>query len=119
MIDTMEHICIQRRFFIQDPALRFSREFNCSPSVWREVWKRYKFLDYTKDEAKEYLILTLHQPISHRRFDRWIKRTEIYTRAQVALKSGAQQVNINYFKPFTSFILEEINKKKYNYHGRV
>jgi len=106
------YIDINRNLFKEDPAERFSVYFKCSPDVWRKVWHRYKFLDYTKEEAREYLSMILRVPIEQRPFNRWAERTEVYLKAQIALDKGIKQVNSNFFGKHKDFVENEINKNK-------
>lgn len=105
-------ININSRLFKDDPAKRFSDSFKCDPEVWRRVWQKYKFLDYTRDEAKEYLVLILKVPIHTQRFDRWVERTEIYLKAQIALKDGVQEVSSDFFGKHKDFVEKETTKNK-------
>lgn len=86
--------------------------FNKSPNLWREMWYRYKQLRYTENEAYEYLLLVTREPIRKERFQRWLKRTEVYNKAQVAIKSGAKEISPDYFGKFTFFVENEINKNQ-------
>lgn len=105
-------INIRKRIFVEDPALRFSRSLHCSPNVWREVWKRYKFLDYTKEEAREYITITLNKKISKKRFNRWVDRTEVYTKAQLILKKDVKEVSSEYFGKLKDFVENQVTKNQ-------
>jgi len=106
------YVNIRARLFKEDPAKRFATRFKCSPEVWRKLWHRYKILEYTKSEAREYLSIILKIPIDSERFDRWVQRTEIYLRAQIALDEGCKQVNSEFFGKHKDFVEKEITKNK-------
>ena len=103
-------ISLDRRLFKEDPVYRFSRSFKCTPDTWRNVWRKHKILDYSEDEAYEYLVFILRVNIRKERFKRWVKRTEAYNKAQVAIKKGATQVKKEYFGNLQEFVLREITK---------
>ncbi len=106
------YINIKGRLFKKDPCIRFATYFKCHPDVWREVWHKYKILDYTKTQAKEYLIITLKRPVDNKCFNRWIDRTEIYIKAQIAVNKGAKQVDSQYFGKYKDFVEKELTKNK-------
>lgn len=103
-------VSINRRLFCEDPRKRFARVFNCHFDVWADAWRRYKYLDYSIEESREYLIFILKKPISRIRMKRWIDRTEAYNKAQVALKKGVKEVQEDYFGKLAPMIIREINK---------
>lgn len=110
------YIKIQRRLFQQDPAIRFSRVFGHPQQVWRDVWKRYKILDYSEEEAREYLMLLIKRNIKRNQFKLWIKRTEAYNRAQIAIRKGAKEVKSDYFGPVKGFVERELNRNYKTLH---
>lgn len=103
-------ISLNRRLFKEDPVYRFSRSFKCHPDIWRNVWRKHKILDYTEDEAYEYLVFILRINIRKERFKRWVKRTEAYNKAQLALNKGAKEVTKDYFGNIQEFVIREIQK---------
>ncbi len=108
-------ISMARCIFTDDPAIRFGRTFGTSPDVWRETWRRLRMLDYSNEEAYEYLMFALRRRMRREQFNRWLARTEVYNLAQVALRKGAREVHPYYFGRHTDFVLRELakNSKKH------
>jgi len=107
-----QFISVTRKLFTEDPATRFAREFDRPADCWRETWRRYKELEYTRDEAYEYLLIAAKCPVRRERFRRWLDRTEVYNLAQVAIRNGIEEMHIRYFGKLGPFVLKELTKNR-------
>jgi hypothetical protein len=101
--------------FTQDPDARFSKERSVPTGLWKEMWKRYKLLDYTYEDLADYFEIKAKKQITKRSLQRWIKRTEIYSRAQEALLKGAQAVKSDFFGVYELDVMKEILKNGKDY----
>lgn len=101
---------MKSRMFTVDPADRFAGEYGVSPKVWKEMWRRYKLLEYTPPELAAYFHFTVGSRISTKAVNRWILRTEIYCRSQVVTQKGVRVVKSEYFKEFEEEVIKEITK---------
>lgn len=98
------------QLFTVDPADRFAGEYGVSPKVWREMWRRYKLLDYTPVDLAAFYHFTIGSKISTRAINRWITRTEIYCLSTIVTQKGVRVVKSEYFKEFEQDVMKEITK---------
>jgi len=104
------YIDIKKRIFKTDPAKRFAKYHKCDENTWRNVWYKYKMLEYTKNEAKEYLTLLINTPVTHKKFNRWVERTEVYLKSQIAIQKGAITIHTDFFGKHKTFVEKELTK---------
>lgn len=98
------------KLFTLDPAIRFGREFNVKPEIWKELWRRYKLLSYTVPELVEYLHIKTGRQTNTKTIKRWIVRTEIYGATKLARDKGATTVVSSYFNDLETEVLRELTK---------
>ena len=104
-------IAIQKsELFTVDPDIRFCRKYKVPQGTWRELWKRYKLLQYTNDELSEYFLIKTKRNISNQNIKRWLLRTEIYLRIEPIAKMGCEIVLSEYFGDLEWVVIEEITK---------
>ncbi len=96
--------------FTIDPDLRFARQYGVSKGVWKELWRRNKLLGYTNKELREYFLLKTGKQIAHKSMNRWIMRTEIYSKTKPVLDMGCESLNSNYFEKLEWFVIKELLK---------
>lgn len=101
---------LEAKLFTEDPALRFAREYQVSPKIWNEIWKRYGLLEYDYDGLCGYFQYKTGRRANPRSLKRWIVRTEIYCRAQHIIGMGVRVVDSSYFGIFEQTLLEELEK---------
>jgi len=99
------------KLFTEEPDRRFCKEYNLPRGFWTEVWRRYKLLDYTLKDICDYYEFKSGRKTSGQAMQRWIIRTEIYCRAQVAIKKGAIVATSDFFNEFEPFLIKEITKQ--------
>jgi hypothetical protein len=89
---------LNHRLFNEDPYKAFSKRYNCHPKLWYEIYnQRYVWHQYEVPILCEYFKLKTKMDINDRTIRRWIKRTEIYNKAQDAIRKGARVVSYSYF----------------------
>lgn len=97
--------------FKVNPDDRFAREYQIPKGVWTEVWKRYKLMDYTHADIKDYLFIKHMRNISYVSIGRWIVRTEIYSIANPLVQEGVKHVNSEIFRQFEQQLMNELVKE--------
>ncbi len=98
------------KLFTVDPADRFAGEHGVSPRVWKEMWRRYKLLEYKPQELAAYYHFTVGSRIRTETVRRWIIRTEIYCMSTVVSSKGVRVVKSEYFKEFEPEVVKEITR---------
>lgn len=94
--------------FTVEPAKRFAREYNVSEEVWLHIWLKHKIYDFEFKELHEYAEFKCGKAVSRRAIKRWIKRTEVYSRAVDVIKVGGTTVTSSYFGDLEEFVLKEL-----------
>lgn len=100
----------QSKLFTIDPDTRFSHEYNLPKGVWSEIWRRYKFLEYTPSELKAYYEIKTGRKAGANLLSRWIWRADVYWRAQIAIEKGAHCVNSSFFGDNEWLVIKELLK---------
>lgn len=98
------------KLFTVDPAKRFGKEFNVDPLIWNEVWRRYKLLEYSVPELREYIYIKTGRKTNDKTINRWITRAEIYSKAKPALKMGVETVVSSFFNELEKQVIDELSK---------
>jgi len=94
--------------FTTDPDIRFASEHHVPLGLWRELWKKYKLQEYeVKDLCDLYHAKTGNR-ISRRALQRWIRRTEIYSRTKPAIERGVESVTSDFFGNLEWMVLKEL-----------
>jgi hypothetical protein len=96
--------------FKLNPSIRFSKEYGLPKEVWYEFWRRYKFLDYSDSDLKDYLFLKYARNISYSAIGRWIMRGEVYMIAKPLIEDGVIHVNSNIFGNYEEYVMNELIK---------
>ncbi len=94
--------------FTVEPAKRFAREYGVAEDIWIKIWLKHKVYDFTKDELHEYAEFKCGRPINRRTIKRWIKRTEVYSRARDVTKLGGTTVVSSFFGDLEEFVIREL-----------
>ena len=94
--------------FTVEPAKRFAKEYNVAEDVWIKIWLKHKVYDFKFNELHEYARFKCGKTISKKSLGRWIKRTEIYSRA---IESGGTTVVSSFFGELEGFVLKELLKQ--------
>lgn len=105
-------IALTHRLFKEDPYIAFAQRHNTTPKMWYEMYNnRYLWHQYEIPILAEYFKLKTNIEIHERTIRRWIKRTEIYNKAQFAINKGVKEVSHEYFEKYATLIeLEEMLK---------
>lgn len=98
------------KIFTTDPSLRFSKEYALPRDTWVNLWRRYKLLDYSNGDLRDYLFIKYARNLNHTTMYRWIARAEIYLIVQPLLKRGVVHVNTEIFGVFEEYLMNELVK---------
>jgi hypothetical protein len=98
------------RLFDTSPAIRFGEQYQVPETLWTELWKRYKLLDYSIADLSDYFHLKSGKPIKRRYMKRWIFLNEIYILAKPARDMGANVINTELFGDLEDRVVEEITR---------
>lgn len=98
------------KIFKLDPSIRFSKEYGLPKGVWEEIWRRYKMLDYSNGDLRDYLFLKYARNVSHPAMSRWIYRGEIYLITNPLIKQGIIHVNSRIFGEYEEYVMNELVK---------
>lgn len=98
------------KLFTVDPARRFAVAHKVSKDLWPELWRRYKFYDYSTNEMCEIFYIKVGRPISKRVMKRWIFRMDVYLKTKPVLDKGARAVDSSFFGPMEQQVVEELLK---------
>jgi hypothetical protein len=101
----------QSDLFKTDPARRFAREYQVSEDVWKQLWKRYKHLEYTDAELCEVFLIKVGRPIGKRGMNRWMFRGEIYALTRPMIDKGVQNVTSKFFGKYEQRVVNIILDK--------
>jgi len=100
----------QSKIFKIDPSIRFSKEYGLSKDVWKEVWRRYKLLDYSNGDLRDYLFVKYARNLGFDSMKRWIYRGEIYMIANPLIEKGVEHVNSCIFGDYEEYLMNELVK---------
>lgn len=94
--------------FTNEPAVRFAKEYGLPTGVWSEIWRRYKLLDYTNTEIKDYVFIKYGRNLTYPAVGRWIKRGEVYLITKPLIAKGVVHVNSVIFKEYEEYVMNEL-----------
>ncbi len=97
----------ESKLFTVDTAIRFGKEYQVSPRIWNEIWKRYLF-EYDIESLCGYFMYKTDKKIRPTALKRWLKLTEIYCRANHVMLMGVRVVSSEYFGTYEEFVLFEV-----------
>ncbi len=98
------------KIFKVEPSLRFSREYGLPQDVWKEVWRRYKFLDYSNGDLRDYIFIKYARNLNFNSMKRWIYRGEVYMISSPLVKKGVIHVNSAIFGDYEEYVMNELTK---------
>ena len=98
--------------FQTNPSERFSKQLEVDEKVWKDLWYRYKFLEYSPSECREWFLLTTHKEIGVWQMLRWFKRMEIYLKAQEV--KNYETIHINHFGDLRNDVYFLLTKNERN-----
>jgi hypothetical protein len=96
--------------FTISPDLRFAREYNLPKGFWTELWKRHKLLGYDIPEICQYYHFKTGRKTTSQSMNRWIWRSEIYSRVQPIMKKGVKVVSSEFFDEYEYDVIKELMK---------
>lgn len=98
------------KIFTLDPSIRFAKEYGLSKEVWGEIWRRYKLLEYSNGDIRDYIFLKYARNLNFTSMRRWIQRGEVYMVAKPLLDKGIVHVNSVIFKDYEEYVMNELVK---------
>lgn len=96
--------------FKLEPSTRFSKEYGLPNDVWKEVWRRYKLLEYSNGDLRDYLFLKYARNIGWDSMRRWLSRGEIYMITKPLIEKGVIHVNSSIFGEYEEYVMNELVK---------
>jgi hypothetical protein len=96
--------------FTVDPDIRFSKQYKVPKGVWRDMWGKYKLMEYPEEDLRGLFFMKTGRFASKDMFRRWKWRTEVYSMAKPLIEKGTQAVNSYYFKEYEERLLKELLK---------
>lgn len=98
------------KIFTVDPSSRFSKEYGLPREAWAEVWRRYKMLEYSNGDIRDYIFLKYARNLNWVSMDRWIRRGEIYIITRPLIEKGVIHVNSVIFGQYEEYVMNELVK---------
>ena len=104
--------------FTKDPDERFSIQYNKPKGTLKDIYRRYKIMNYSMGELCEFYEFKTNTKITKNSMKRWMWRTEVYIIAQPAMESGV--VVSSFFKKHEWKVVKELLKNlKYSVKGKT
>lgn len=98
------------KLFTIAPEVRFAKEYQLPQELWRELWKRHSFHDYTLRDLCDYFEIKTRRKTSPQAMQRWLWRTYVYMKANGAMKKGCEVVSSDFFGTFEVDVIRETTK---------
>ncbi len=100
----------ESKLFTKDPAIRFADEYRISPEIYKELWRRYKLLEYSIPELCEVFYIKVGRPMKRKNMDEWMFRGNIYMLTYDKMKIGVEIVNSSFFGEYEQRVMKELLK---------
>ena len=98
------------KLFTKDPALRFAKEYQIPKESWNLLWRRYKLLDYSNGDLRDFLFLKYARNLNYVTMNRWLNRGEIYFIVKPLIDKGVEHVNTCIFNDYEEYVINELVK---------
>jgi hypothetical protein len=105
---------LKSKIFTDDPDVRFAKEYGVPQGVWKEILRRYKIMDYSPKDLRDYLFIKHARNLEYTTLARWIVRSEIYTLTKPVLDKGGRTVVSSFFGEHEEYIMNELTKQLKN-----
>ncbi len=100
----------QSKIFTCDPAIRFAKEYQLPKNSWEELWRKYKILEYSNGDLRDFLFIKYARNLNTISMHRWLIRGRIYEISAPLIKMGVQHVNTEIFGPLEEIVMNELVK---------
>jgi len=100
----------ESKLFTVDPAVRFAKEYQVSPKIWHEMWKRHLFYEYDLDGLCGYFQYKTGKRIKPHKVTLWIQRSYFYSKANHIIRLGQRVVDSQYFGIHEQPLIKELTK---------
>ncbi len=98
------------QIFTKDPAIRFAKEYSLPLKTWGEFWRRYKLLEYSNGDLRDFLFIKHARNLSPSSINRWIMRGRVYDLIHTHHKNGVEHVNTIIFGDLEEIVINELVK---------
>lgn len=98
------------KIFTIEPSMRFSKEYGLPKDVWPEIWRRYKLLEYSNGDLRDFLFLKYARNLNYMSMKRWLCRGEIFMITNPLIKKGVIHVNSQIFGDYEEYVMNELIK---------
>lgn len=108
-------IHLRHKLFSENPDIRFSRWTGLREGTLNDLWHRYKYHDFEREDMLDWIKMKNKRNIHVRTLNRWVLRMKIFYMSQQLIKKGVCEINTSYFSPYEKFVINEItpNWQKY------
>lgn len=100
----------ESKLFTVDPAIRFAKEYDVEPKIWRQMWKRYCLQEYDMDGLCGYFFYKTGRRPNRESIKRWLIRTEIFSKANHVIRMGTRVVDSEYFGKHEQDLIKELTR---------
>lgn len=98
------------KLFTLDPAIRFSNRYRVKKKVFHELYRRYGLEQYDMDGLCGYFQYKTGRKPDKDVIKLWLMKTEIYGKAQHALRMGVRVVDSQFFGEYEEFVIKETTR---------
>jgi hypothetical protein len=92
-----ERILITSSVFTIKPTLKFAETMSVPTFLWEEMYYKYKTMNYSKADLKEWFEFKTQKYIAYKTICRWVVRQELYDDVRDVKRKGCQVVNAQFF----------------------
>jgi hypothetical protein len=100
----------ESKMFTEHPDGRFAKYYGVQEGLWTEMWRRYRILEYEIKDLQDFFYVKTAKEINERMITKWIWRTQIYMRANEAMRHGARAVSSEWFGALEHDLLVQLLK---------
>lgn len=98
------------KIFKVAPSNRFSNEYGLPKDVWTEVWRRYKLLEYSNGDLRDFIFIKYGRNLTWEAMKRWIQRAEVYSISHPLIEKGVIHVQSSIFGDYEEYVMNELVK---------
>lgn len=96
--------------FTIDPDDRFAKRYNVKRGIWKDMWRRYSILEYSRRDLADYFFMKTNKRITNQNVKRWVNRTKVFIKIKPIIDMGCNTVNSYYFDELEWFVIKELSK---------
>jgi hypothetical protein len=96
--------------FTIDPDRRFSDMYGVPLGMWKLIYNRAKYLNYSIPEMCELYQIKTKKEIPRLTMTRWVWRTDVYNKVHPFVKMGTRTVMSEIFGEYEDEVIKELTK---------